>query len=237
MKDIWRVDTKRRINNVIRVLCPIIDERIKARTSTQWCEEELRRELVACILGSQVRHEMAVATMQNLEFAGLLDDEWWKNESCEQFSLNVYAVLAGQWPGLPCKGRYRFPKARADQLARARDQLARLQLEARLNLTNDTKQLRLRLVADIPGLGPKQASMFLRNVGKSYDLAILDTHVLRFMDMQEALPTTPVRLGTLAGYETVESSVVDYADSFGFPAGYLDWAIWATMKAARELAL
>jgi len=237
MNDLWGSDIRQRINSAIRVLCPIIDERIKARACAQWGEEELRKELVACILGSQVRHEMAVAAMRNLEFAGLLDDDWWATESCEEFSSNVYAVLTGQWPDLPSRGRYRFSRARADQLARARDQLARLPLEARLNSTQDTKQLRHRLVADIPGIGPKQASMFLRNIGKSYDLAILDTHVLRFMNMQEAIPATRVRIGTVAGYERVEGAVVDYADSLGYPAGYLDWAIWATMKAARELAL
>lgn len=237
MNDSRGADTRQRINSAIRILCPIIDERIKARAGIEWCEEELRKELVACILGSQVRHEMSVAAMRNLEFAGLLDDDRWATELGEDFSSRVYAVLAGQWPDLPCRGRYRFPKARADQVARARDELARLPLEARLNSTQDTKQLRQQLVSDISGLGPKQASMFLRNIGRSYDLAILDTHVLRFLDMQEALPDTRVRLGTVAGYETVEGAVVNYADSLGYPAGYLDWAIWATMKAASELAL
>jgi len=71
MNDLWGADVRHRINSAIRVLCPIIDERIKARASDQWCEEELRKELVACILGRQVRHEMAVAAMRNLEFAGI----------------------------------------------------------------------------------------------------------------------------------------------------------------------
>jgi N-glycosylase/DNA lyase len=79
--------------------------------------------------------------------------------------------------------------------------------------------------------------MFLRNIGMSYDLAILDTHVLRFMDMQDILPMNQARVGTLSGYEKAERVVVDYADILGYPVGYLDWAIWATMKAARELGL
>jgi N-glycosylase/DNA lyase len=79
--------------------------------------------------------------------------------------------------------------------------------------------------------------MFLRNIGRSYDLAILDTHVLRFMDMQELLPIDQAHIGTVTGYERVEGIAIDYADSLGYPAGYLDWAIWATMKAAREIGL
>ena len=79
--------------------------------------------------------------------------------------------------------------------------------------------------------------MFLRNIGRSYDLAILDSHVLRFMDIQDILPMTQARIGTVAGYERAERTVVDYAVTLGYPVGYLDWAIWATMKAARELGL
>jgi N-glycosylase/DNA lyase len=237
MTQLWGEETRHRINNAVRVLCPIIDERIKARVLAPWDEQGLRKELVACILGSQVRHEMAVTAMRNLESAGLLDNLWWAPQACDEFSSNVHAVLNGQWLDLPCPGRYRFPKARAAQLARARDQLARLSLETRLISTQDSKELRYQLVADISGLGPKQASMFLRNIGKSYDLAILDTHVLRFLDMQDGIPSRHAALGTVKGYEAIEDAVVGYADTLGYPPGYLDWAIWATMKAARELAL
>ena len=130
-----------------------------------------------------------------------------------------------------------FPRARSKQLAQVRNALARVPLAIRLEDGNVAKHLRKSLVTDIPGLGPKQASMFLRNIGRSYDLAILDTHVLRFMDMQELLPIEQARIGTITGYERAEEIAIDYAESLGYPAGYLDWAIWATMKAAREIGL
>ena len=227
----------RRLESTIRVLCPLIEDRIKARAIDYWHEFDLRKELVACILGSQVRYEMAAAATENLERAGLLDDFWWQGNRSDDFATSVFYVLSGQRYDLPCRGRYRFPKTRTSQLAHAREVLADVPLSAQLGRNGAAKQLRQSLVADIPGLGPKQASMFLRNIGRSYDLAILDTHVLRFMDMQELLPLDQARIGTMAGYERAEQIVLDYASALGYPAGYLDWAIWATMKAARELGL
>jgi len=97
--------------------------------------------------------------------------------------------------------------------------------------------MRQSLVTEISGVGPKQASMFLRNTGKSYDLAILDTHVLRFMDMQNLLSINQRNISTVTAYERTERVFVDYADRLGYPVGYLDWAIWATMRAAKELGI
>jgi len=180
---------------------------------------------------------MATAATENLERAGLLDDFWWQGNRSDDFATRVFHVLSGQRYDLPYRGRYRFSKTRTGQLAHAREVLAEVPLSAQLGRNGAARQLRQSLVADIPGLGPKQASMFLRNIGRSYDLAILDTHVLRFMDMQELLPLDQARIGTMAGYERAEQIVLDYANALGYPAGYLDWAIWATMKAARELGL
>ena len=237
MSGVYSLPTRRRLDHTIRVLCPLIENRIRAQRTSHWCEYDLRKELVGCILGSQVHHEMAIASTENLEQAGLLDDVWWSNCRDDRFGSIVLDVLSGQRHDLPHRGRYRFPRARTTQLTQARDAIAQVPLGARLANNEPPRYLRQRLVGDIPGLGPKQASMFLRNIGKSYDLAILDTHVLRFMHMQELLPMDQAHIGTVAGYERTERVVVNYAATLGYPVGYLDWAIWATMKAARELGL
>ena len=62
-----------------------------------------------------------------------------------------------------------------------------------------------------------------------------NTHVLRFMDMQNLLCIKDTIIGTIPSYERTERVVVNYAEKLGYPVGYLDWAIWATMRAAREL--
>lgn len=230
-------DMRHRLDSTIRVLYPLIEDKIKIRSTSRWCEYDLRKELIGCIMGSQVRHEMAVAATENMEYAGLLDDDYWVNLKDDDFEYCVLDVLAGKTSDLPHSGSYRFPKARSKQLAQVRYALAQAPLVTRLQGSIGAKHLRKNLVTDISGLGPKQASMFLRNIGSSYDLAILDTHVLRFMDMQALLPIEQARIGTVKGYERAEGIVIDYAETLGYPAGYLDWAIWATMKAAREMGL
>lgn len=226
-----------RYEKAVRSLCPSISEKLDDRKSIRWCEYELRKELVGCVIGSQIRNETAVNITENLEQAGLLDDKQWHCKNNGKFESRIYEVLIGEKSGVAHRSRHRFPKARAKQLAQARDELSKASITERLSINNTPKLMRKVFADHIPGLGPKQASMFLRNVGISYDLAILDTHVLRFMDMQGILPLNKVRIGTIAGYERAEQHIVDYADNLGYPAGYLDWAIWATMKAARELGL
>ena len=201
-----------------------------------WDEYLLRRELVACILGSQVRYEMALDALERLETAGLLADRWWRAPR-DDYEHRLLRLLSGNTRQTRDKWRYRFPNTRAYQLAQASIALAEKPLSQRLLSYPDARILRRELVKDIAGIGPKQASMFLRNIGNSYDLAILDTHVLSFMKMQNILSQEHVKVGTLAGYEQTERILKNYADSLGYPVGYLDWAIWATMRAARELGL
>jgi N-glycosylase/DNA lyase len=226
-----------RIDSTIRNLCLLIESEVKKRAKRNRCEYELRRELVGCILGSQVRFDMAVAATENLERANLLSDIRWCMCRDIDFESDVLAVLEGRAPGLCHLGSYRFPRVRARQLARVRDELSRMSLTRRLAEGFAPAALRKKLIEEIPGLGPKQASMFLRNIGRSYDLAILDTHVLRFIDLQGWFSLKKARINTVSGYEQAERVMTEYANTVGYPVGYLDWAIWATMKAARELRL
>lgn len=236
MKTSISVRVCNRLERTVRRLCPLIEQQVDAKSSSPWTGYDLRRELVACILGSQVRHEMATTALERLEEAQLLNDTWWTG-SRDTFESNVFDVLSGRTPHFKRKWCYRFPKARSQQLAKARDAIAEQSLSERLSKFSDPKRVRKELVKDISGLGPKQASMFLRNIGRCYDLAILDTHVLRFMDVKNLLCLKKTKINTVKAYERTEKIVVNYANELGYPAGYMDWAIWITMRAARELGI
>lgn len=218
--------TPERLERTVRVLCPLIEERVRAAAGAFWKEYDLRKEMVACILGSQVRYEMAIAALSRIEGAGLLEDKWWKVPMDKAIEPRFFEALS--------KG-YRFPRTRAAQLAGARVALVLRPLSERLAAYTDARQLRQCLISEVPGLGPKQASMFLRNIGMSHELAILDTHLLRYLKMRLLLGNEIVRVSSLPSYERTERVAVLYAESLGYPVGYLDWAIWATMRAAQEL--
>jgi N-glycosylase/DNA lyase len=236
MRSAIMVCIRERLETTVRALCPIIERKVCANTKTAWNEYALRRELVACILGSQVRHEMAVSALERIEQAGLIDDSWW-HKGEDRFESQLSNLLSSEAPRGSSSWGYRFPKVRAHQLTETRNTLAKRSLSERLSNTSNPKQIRRQLVADICGIGPKQASMFLRNIGITYDLAILDTHVLHFLDMQNLLCIRYVNISTIPAYERTEQILLDYANSLGYPVGYLDWAIWATMRAAMELGL
>lgn len=223
----------RKLESTVKKLCEIITSGLDNRPARPWDDHALRKELVGCILGSQVRYESAVAATESLEAAGLLSDQTWFDSSGAFFEAAVRAVLAGQ--SRYSRVSHRFPKARASQLAGARTALNCISLRARLGSSDNPRSIRRSLISDVPGLGPKQSSMFLRNVGVSHDLAILDTHVIRFLGRIGLLKERSARLSTLSGYEQVELVIIEYANGIGYPVGHLDLAIWATMKASQEL--
>lgn len=224
-----------RLDRAVRELCPLIEDRVDAQIPDEWTEYRLRIEFIDCLLGSQVRSETASAWTSSLERAGLLDDGWWSGIQNANFATIVLDVLSGRGADATPRGRYRFYNVRAKQIAQARDALARTPLSARLLDGGAPQQLRRSLVADLPGIGPKQASMLLRNTGVTYELAIIDTHVLRFLELLGLTPRGYATAETMRGYESMERVLVAYADMVGYAVGYVDWAIWITMKAARGL--
>ncbi|MDP1611185.1 MAG: hypothetical protein Q8M11_09000 [Sulfuritalea sp.] len=229
-----------RLERAVRALCPVIRCRVESFPIKEFAEDYLRQEMAACILSTQVRFEMVDQALARLATTGLFGDERWNEMTDSAFEQTAYRALAGKTSSRqPAQGSYRFPHSRASQLTRMRRAVkqAGQSLTEWLDPTRNAKVLRNELVSRIPGFGPKLASMFLRNCGLSYDLAVLDTHTLRFMVMRGLLSTGSNSVTTLGRYEKTEFHAVAYAASLGHPVGYLDWAIWATMRAAKELRL
>lgn len=222
-----------RLHQAVMSVSQSIDAAIRHRDGRTFAEAEMRCELVACLLGSQVRAESANAAVSRLKRAGLLSSRRWKMED-DSFEGDVRAVLAGRDPS----GRtasYRFPALRARQLAALRDCLVRRPLRSYSEQSKDPRKVRQLLVRDLPGIGPKQASMFIRNVGWSSDLAILDSHVLKFLCCIGVLPAIPQGISGLDAYERVEDLVAAFCRPLGRTVGHIDWAIWITMRAAAEV--
>jgi len=76
--------------------------------------------------------------------------------------------------------------------------------------------------------------MFLRNVGVSYDLAILDRHVLNYMAALGIYSGTGGSIASLAQYRRLEAVLRAHADHLACPVGLLDWAIWIVMRVANR---
>lgn len=189
-------------------------------------EAVLWKELSCCVLSSQVRYPVAVAAANALEREAVL---------CHQ-SVSVDALEATLRSPLLVERHvhhYRFPKSKAQQLAatHAAVHSSASGLSALLDGFACAEEARYWFVANALGMGPKQASMFLRNTGMTYDLAVLDRHVIDYMnELGLASAERSGVLSTLKGYSSRETVLKSYAHDLGMAVGLMDWAIWIVMR-------
>ena len=133
--------------------------------------------------------------------------------------------------------RYRFYNTKADQLARS---WIVFQSEGGLRSLIDgfeqDQDARAWLVHCAPGLGPKQASMFLRDIGFSQDLAVLDRHILDYMALVGLHSAGARNVAGLGRYRKLEDQLRVHASDLGYSLGDLDRAIWVVMRVRSDAA-
>ena len=203
----------------------------------QYSESALWAELAACILGSRVSFEVAHATAHRLKAKGLLSPDAYLRAPVEFEGLVASELASNPIPatGSDAFQRYPFPRVRAKHIGRTMQLIYGRgnSLHMVLAESDNEKQARKSLINNTVGIGPKQASLFLRNIGFAHTLAILDTHVLRYMAWTGLadLPRTP---HTLAQYEKMEATFSAHTEEFGFPVGHVDVALWVVVRVARR---
>ena len=88
------------------------------------------------------------------------------------------------------------------------------------------REARAWLVAEVDGFGFKEASHFLRNIGRGEDLAILDRHILRNLIRHRVIGRMPRSL-TPKRYLAIEARMRTFADQVGISLGILDLLWWS----------
>lgn len=78
---------------------------------------------------------------------------------------------------------------------------------------------------NIKGIGMKEASHFLRNIGFGQDICILDRHIMKKLK-EEANVSIPDSLNK-AEYLRVESEMIQFANKINIPVCALDFVFWA----------
>ena len=127
-------------------------------------------------------------------------------------------------------GVHRYPNARAGYIVASREFLlvdCGLRLRERLNGFGSHHDRRDWLVSEkgIKGLGYKEASHFLRNVGfRGY--AILDKHILRSLHDLKIIDD-PKPPNTRSKYLTVEEKLIELAGRLGIDFDELDLVLWS----------
>ncbi len=119
--------------------------------------------------------------------------------------------------------RHRFPNKRAQFILEARNH--RDDLKKIIKSQFNSRAAREWLVKNIKGLGMKEASHFLRNVGY-LDLAIVDKHILSHMVEQGVIKERPKTV-TRKKYLEYEAILIRVAKRLDMPIGVMDLYLWA----------
>jgi N-glycosylase/DNA lyase len=184
------------------------------RTAT---DERLWEELVFCIFTAGASARMGLRSVEAVRplLASGTHDE-------------LAAALAG---------RHRYPRSRSGYIVTTREHLAAscaMRLRERLESFTDAVERRdwLARTRGIKGLGYKESSHFLRNVGlRGY--AILDKHVLRSL-AELGVVETPDPPATRARYLAAEERLRDFARDVEIDFDELDLVLWS-MKTGEVL--
>ena len=117
----------------------------------------------------------------------------------------------------------RFHKTKARHLLHAKEQYQSILRE----LTDGKKSVELRewLVENVNGMGWKEASHFLRNIGHR-NLAILDRHILKNLLRIGVLRNLPRTL-TPKHYHSIEKKFIGFSTKIGIPMDELDLLFWS----------
>jgi N-glycosylase/DNA lyase len=199
------------IRDIYDKIRPQIAERL-AQFAKVWAtgdDFDLFVELVFCLLTPSSRARSAERAI------GILTDRNLLKAGPEEEIAGILNIV-----------RFRYRKASYIVLARRlalsqkthslRDELARLP---------DMPAARQWLVSSVKGMGYKEASHFLRNIGLHREIAILDRHILRSLCTLGLIDCVPDHL-TARRYEAVESAMREYAERIGIPLSYLDFVLW-----------
>lgn len=199
-----RLSIRDRVENLVASPFSLeIDEKVREFSRFRKLPgEEIFGELCFCLLTANTSAEMGIRTQEAIGLDNFL--------RMEQLKLKD-ALKAS---------KYRFYNLRSKFIADSRwivDELPEL-INAR-----DAFETREYLVENIKGLGYKESSHFLRNVGV-FDFAILDKHIVRMIRKEN--PELSVNVASRKNYLMNEQAVFEIASEIGLKPGILDLYMW-----------
>jgi N-glycosylase/DNA lyase len=176
-------------------------------------DEDLFRELVFCLLTPQSRARTCWAAVERLVRKSII-----KTGSAEEIQKELVGV--------------RFGERKAEYICLARKMFSSRSLKATLEGFSSPTAAREWLVQNVKGLGYKEASHFLRNIGLGEGLAILDRHILKNLKLLGVIKDVPASLSKKT-YLDIEKRMTAFSNNVGIPMGHLDLLLW--YKEAGEI--
>lgn len=101
----------------------------------------------------------------------------------------------------------------------------RVSIKPILSMFDDIYECREWLVKNIKGLGYKEASHFLRNIGFGEKIAILDRHILRNLKELGIIEEIPKSISRTK-YIQIEKNMIGFSKQIDIPLSHLDLLLW-----------
>ncbi|MBC7332234.1 MAG: N-glycosylase/DNA lyase [Synergistetes bacterium] len=172
-------------------------------------DERMWEELVFCLLTPQSKAEMCWRVVENLRSKGLLF-----KGSVEEICRELSGI--------------RFRNRKAEYIVDARNfffNFGKPAVSRLLESVGSPFEMREWLVSNVKGMGYKEASHFLRNIGLGEDMAILDRHILKCMMDIGLLDKLPLTMSK-RGYLRIEDILRKFSEDIGIALSHLDFVFW-----------
>lgn len=172
-------------------------------------EEDIFCELVFCIMTPQSKAKSCAQALEIIKDKNLIFEG-----TDSQISKNINIV--------------RFRNNKAKYIVNARNLLTKdnkINLKEILSEMTDVLDKREWLVNNIKGIGYKESSHFLRNIGFGKKIAILDRHILKNMVSLSIIDEIPKTINSRV-YKDFENRLTAFAKEIKIPMDYLDFVLW-----------
>lgn len=214
-------------------------EKLLPDTTLVNSENDLLLELVLCILSSQEKYEVALALVKEFQKESILKIPQ-NQRDLNTLSKNIKDIL-----GKPIHfiinskkntRRLRFFIKKGEYIIKTIENiyLKNKTITEILYQDNCVEKTRKAIIEYSYGIGPKQASMFLRNIGYHYDFAILDKHIIDYMRIMGINSAISNKFSNLSSYLRIEKKLKKYAAEHNLNLFHLDIAIWTTMRTLKN---
>ena len=166
-------------------------------------------ELVFCILTPQSKARTCWAVVESL--------------------LSKNLILDGEEKEIVAElNRTRFKHKKTAYILQARRLFSAnggVSIVSKLGQFRDVREARGWLAGNVKGMGLKEASHFLRNIGLGEDIAILDRHILRSLSQLRVIEKLPTHV-TEKTYFRIENQMRQFAHAINIPLQHLDLVLW-----------
>lgn len=190
---------------------PVIKRRVNEfRKTMEGSELDVFAELVFCLLTPQSKAKMCWEAVERLREKGLL-----VKGGPEEIESEL-------------KKGVRFHRTKARYICEARKLFMRngkLRIKSVISRFSSPVKLRDYLVKNVKGMGYKEASHFLRNIGLGDEIAILDRHILRVMRDMGVIDDVPRSLSPRK-YLEIEKKFLSLSQKLEIPPPALDLYFW-----------